>query len=435
VNDGDHQQCPICGLARLIPEAPTAAELQQLLSAATLNTGCFCPQLPPSREALSDEIAVPQYAAAPLFVAQRDIDVMATVIRAIDKLAHSSAWRARVLPQAPAIAQRDPGYPAVQFGFDFHLTESGPQLIEINTNAGGALVATQLLSGQSGCCELDTVLPPAQRAARAESDIIDSLLDSWHCARGDQPLQHIAIVDEQPASQYLYAEFLRFAELLRARNIAVTICDPRELQFDGARLQHLNGPVDLVYNRLTDFYLEAEHLSALRDAYIADQVVLTPHPHAHALYADKRLLALLSDDAELRALGVDEADRTLLLRHVPLTRCVDPAHADMLWQMRRELFFKPASAYGGRGAYQGAKLTRSTFQQILAGDYVAQREVPPPARRLRIDGEGVSDLKSDLRCYTYRGEIQLLAARLWRGQTTNFRTPGGGFASVSPTAR
>jgi hypothetical protein len=434
VSDNSDQQCSFCGLEGWTPPAPTAAELQQLLSAATLNTACFCPQLPP-REPLPDEIAIPQYAAAPLFVAQRDIDSMRAVIRVIDTLADSDPWRARVLPQAPAIAQRDPGYPSVLFGFDFHLTEAGPQLIEINTNAGGALVATQLLSGQSGCCELDSVLPPAQRAARAEGDIIDSLFDSWRCARGDQPLQHIAIVDEQPASQYLYAEFRRFAALLSERGIVVTICDPRELTFDGSVLRRGDVAIDLLYNRLTDFYLEAEHLSALRDAYVADRVVLTPHPHAHALYADKRLLALLSDDAELRALGVDEADRSLLLRHVPLTRCVDPAHADMLWNMRRELFFKPAGAYGGRGAYQGAKLTRATFQQILAGDYVAQREVPPPTRRLRVDGERVSDLKSDLRCYVYRGEIQLLAARLWRGQTTNFRTPGGGFASVSPTAR
>ena len=39
-------------------------------------------------------------------------------------------------------------------------------------------------------------------------------------------------------------------------------------------------------------------------------------------------------------------------------------------------------------------------------------------------------LKVDLRAYAYAGEIQFLAARLYRGQTTNMRTPGGGFAPV-----
>jgi hypothetical protein len=39
-------------------------------------------------------------------------------------------------------------------------------------------------------------------------------------------------------------------------------------------------------------------------------------------------------------------------------------------------------------------------------------------------------LKFDIRAYTYAGQIQLLAARMYAGQTTNFRTQGGGFAPV-----
>ena len=39
-------------------------------------------------------------------------------------------------------------------------------------------------------------------------------------------------------------------------------------------------------------------------------------------------------------------------------------------------------------------------------------------------------MKADIRCYVYNGHIQLVAARLYQGQTTNFRTPGGGFAPV-----
>ena len=39
-------------------------------------------------------------------------------------------------------------------------------------------------------------------------------------------------------------------------------------------------------------------------------------------------------------------------------------------------------------------------------------------------------MKADLRSYTYDGKVQLVAARLYQGQTTNLRTPGGGFAPV-----
>ncbi len=46
-----------------------------------------------------------------------------------------------------------------------------------------------------------------------------------------------------------------------------------------------------------------------------------------------------------------------------------------------------------------------------------------------IDG-GETSLKLDLRNYAYDGRVQLVAARLYQGQTTNFRTAGGGFAPV-----
>ncbi|WP_420230163.1 hypothetical protein ACOBWA_02850 [Psychrobacter sp. ER1] len=36
----------------------------------------------------------------------------------------------------------------------------------------------------------------------------------------------------------------------------------------------------------------------------------------------------------------------------------------------------------------------------------------------------------DIRLYTYDGQLLLPAARVYQGQTTNFRTPGGGFAPI-----
>jgi hypothetical protein len=45
-------------------------------------------------------------------------------------------------------------------------------------------------------------------------------------------------------------------------------------------------------------------------------------------------------------------------------------------------------------------------------------------------GGELLELKADVRNYVYRGAVQLVAARLYQGQTTNFRTPGGGFAVV-----
>jgi hypothetical protein len=95
--------------------------------------------------------------------------------------------------------------------------------------------------------------------------------------------------------------------------------------------------------------------------------------------------------------------------------------AEPWWRDRKRWFFKPASGFGGRGAYRGDKVTRRVFADVMAGGYVAQRLTPPGQRR---------DFKVDVRNYAYGGHVQLLAARLYQGQTTNFRTAGGGFASI-----
>jgi hypothetical protein len=187
--------------------------------------------------------------------------------------------------------------------------------------------------------------------------------------------------------------------------------------------------IDLVYNRLTDFGLEDPLHQHLLKAYIDQSVVITPHPRAHALYADKRNLSLLTDEAALIAMGVDTNIRKILLSGIAHTVTVKPEHAEDLWATRKHLFFKPAKGYGSKAAYRGDKLTKRVFSEIIQSDYVAQALVQPSERRLIIDGKP-SLFKLDLRHYVYKGQSQLHIARLYQGQTTNFRTPGGGFAQV-----
>ena len=74
-------------------------------------------------------------------------------------------------------------------------------------------------------------------------------------------------------------------------------------------------------------------------------------------------------------------------------------------------------------------MTTKVFSKIREDDYVAQDLVPPSGRTARLES-GDTELKLDVRAYVYDGEVQILAARLYQGQTTNFRTPGGGFAPV-----
>lgn len=396
--------------------------------ASRLNRFCLCPQ-----QELKVATNFPRVAAAPLYVPEIAYAAMRDTIAVIYRVAALPGWQAQALAEAPASAAFDPGHPGVLYGYDFHLGAERPQLIEINSNAGGALINTALLAAQNSCCRELHGAMPSQEAAAAEQAILDSFLREWRLVRNETPLRRIAIVDENPPQQYLFPEFLRFVELFNRAGIEAVICDPRELQTIDQGVAVNGAPIDLIYNRLTDFYLEAPHLAVLRAAYLSGQVLLTPHPRGHALYADKRHLARLSDPALLASLGADAADIAQITAHVPPTRRVTPEQASELWKIRRRLFFKPVAAYGSHGAYQGAKLTRGVFEKLIREDYVAQEMVAPSVRHAVVENE-VVELKADVRCYVYDGTIQLIAARLYRGQTTNFRTPGGGFATVCITS-
>ena len=86
---------------------------------------------------------------------------------------------------------------------------------------------------------------------------------------------------------------------------------------------------------------------------------------------------------------------------------------------------------GSKAAYRGAKLTKRVWSEIVEGGYVAQRFTPPSTRKVRLETD-IVELKVDVRLYTYAGEILLRAARLYHGQATNMRTPGGGFSPILP---
>jgi hypothetical protein len=362
-----------------------------------------------------------------VFVSRRQVDAMAEVVAAVEETVALPGYRQAALAHAPEIARHDPGTRGVFMGYDFHLGADGPRLIEINTNAGGALLNALLGNAQRACCAPVAALVSGPLPPEAlERALFDMFVAEWrHAGRAGLP-RRIAIVDRAPEGQFLYPEFVLFERLFRRFGVEAAIRAPEELELAGGKLRDAEGPIDLVYNRITDFSLREASNAALRAAYLAGAAVVTPHPRAHALYADKRNLALLSDPAQLRSWGARAASIEALVRGVARTELVSRADAERFWGERRRLFFKPACGYGSRAAYRGDKLTRRVWDGILSGDYVAQELVAPSERRI---AEG-SALKVDVRNYVYAGAVQLLAARLYQGQTTNLRTAGGGFAPV-----
>ncbi len=370
------------------------------------------------------------FAESPVFIDERHLKRQAELIAAIEKVVAMPAFQERVMAYAPATAHFVPQARGVFFSYDFHLDADGSRLIEINTNAGGGLLNALLARAQNECSGWPILRARRPNATDPEQAFLAMFLAEWRAERGEEPLRSIAIVDETPESQFLYPEFLLFQQLFQRHGIDAIICDPTELSVRGGALWRGERRIDLVYNRLTDFSLETRASDCLREAYLSRMAVVTPHPRAHALYADKRNLALLTNEAALREMGVDGATRELLLDGIAHTFLVRGEDAEQLWGGRKRLFFKPVAGYGGKAAYRGDKLTRRVFEEILQGDYVAQVLVPPSERLLEL-ADGLATLKLDLRHYVYRADIQLTAARLYQGQTTNFRTVGGGFAPVA----
>jgi len=410
----------------------------------TLNRDCFCVSLDndalrraleadPAAHGLQrmiEERCPHLFASLPVFVSREHVEGMARVIQAIEAVVALPAYREAALAWAPQIARHDPGAAGAFIGYDFHLGADGPRLIEINTNAGGALLNAVLARAQRACCEeIERLVSGPVPAPDLERALFDMFVSEWRRGGRSGLPRRVAIVDDAPAQQYLYPEFVLFAQLFRRMGVEAAVRAPEELAFADGVLRDAKGALDLVYNRLTDFAFAAPVHAALRAAYLAGAAVVTPHPRAHAQYADKRNLSLLTDETLLRAWGVRAEVVATLLRGVPRTELVTRAAADRLWFGRRKLFFKPAAGHGSRAAYRGDKLTRRVWDEILEGQYVAQALVPPSERRIGPE----TALKVDVRNYVYEGKVQQLAARLYQGQTTNMRTAGGGFAPVLTT--
>ncbi|MCK6389292.1 MAG: hypothetical protein L6Q65_17090, partial [Zoogloea sp.] len=122
--------------------------------AEALNVGCQCVSLDrqalvaalardPRDGALQAMLAESRphlFSDSMAFVSARHVRRMAEVVAAIERVVALPAWQDAVLAWAPACARQPSRASGVFLGYDFHLADDGPRLIEINTNAGGGLL-------------------------------------------------------------------------------------------------------------------------------------------------------------------------------------------------------------------------------------------------------------------------------------------------------
>lgn len=353
------------------------------------------------------------------------IEQMQNLITAVEKVITISNEKNNNSSNSSNI--RNDNLKGIFMGYDFHLQNNNenknitPKLIEINTNSGGAFL---------NLCLLNAIYKNDKNnvADKLANEFVAMFKNEFAIFSNNQKnLQTIAIVDENPSEQFLYPEFEICQKILAKNNIQTIISSPENLSIQNNNLYYNNSiKIDFVYNRLTDFYLRSNAKNnALLTAYQNDFAAISPNPKIYDLYANKNNLINLSNADFLDNLNIDNQSKNILLKHIPKILKVKNNDNEYLWKQRKNLFFKTAEGYGSKAVYRGDKLTKKVFAEIIESDAYLAQEIIPPSEHLLKNINAV--MKADFRCYCYNGKIQLVTARLYQGQTTNFRTENGGF--------
>lgn len=340
-------------------------------------------------------------------------------IGSVFKIRESENYIKYFKPELDSKGLRDPGNKSILMSYDFHLSSHGdPKLIETNTNASFLALGKVMYDVHEefiprGVHRLDHFT-----WERIASDI----QKEWTLWGIDRALKKIKIVDEAPSAQRLYLEFLLYKKVLEQFGWDVQIEDISDFRPDDA---------DFIYNRWTDFYLDSPVSNTMKKAFIEKKCCISPNPFEYFLLADKQRMIdwaspqFLESLTDLQQKIWQENVSPFLLNVEKMVR----ENADVLWSKRKNLFFKPQASFGSKQAFKGASISRSAFEQFFNSPSIAQELSPAPEVEFLVSGK-VEKFKFDLRCYAYQGELELILARIYQGQTTNLKTAYGGFAPV-----
>ena len=219
--------------------------------------------------------------------------------------------------------------------YDFHVsTKNQLELIEINTNASFLALGLELYQ----FLNLDEV---------ASGLSADKIVEMFQQENGlvEKPQLKLAIMDEKPDQQKLYVEFLIYQSLFRNKNIACEIADISEIE----KIKDSS----LVYNRYTDFYLQELKSAEIKKLFNDSKIELSPNPYEYFLLADKERLIDWSTQTEI------EKPKSLLP-----TYDLAVENKEKIWTERKQLFFKPKNAFGGKQTYKGASISRNRASTV-----------------------------------------------------------------------
>ena len=341
---------------------------------------------------------------------------MIAVVHSLQTLCDTPRYPAQ-LPELQDIARIDLRHYSVLMGYDFHITEEQQvKLIEVNTNSGGLWLACR-------CYEANAQQFPEKLA----KNLLHTFINEYRlfCQNQKAKPQLIAIVDQQPEMQFLYPEMQIFAKLFQQAGINTVIIDPSEIEAKETGLYYKRQRIDLIYNRHCDFYLQSSEMRVIADAWKNQSVCLTPNPYIYGLLADKQRMADWSQPGFLNEL-LSPKQASCLQKAIPYTQPLHSFSKEDLWSDRKKWVFKPDNGYASRGVYVGEKITKKKFSSLDPHATLVQQRIKPS---ITITPDGTR-FKTDFRLFVYRDTVTAVSARIYQGQVTNLRTPGGGFSQV-----
>jgi uncharacterized circularly permuted ATP-grasp superfamily protein len=272
--------------------------------------------------------------------------------------------------------------------------------------------------------------------------LLEALLASYRDWGGTANPPRVAIVDWREVPTWSEFELLRdaFAEL----GVQAVIADPRDLEFDGARLYVDGDPIDLVYRRvlINDIVARPDDCRALVTAY-ESRAVCVANALRCKIAHKKAFFAILTDERFGTLFNDDE--RAIIKAHVPWTRVVrdrpierDGSKAGLLDHLRknRERFvIKPNDEYGGTGVMLGWEASPAEWDDAIeravegsSGSWVAQERIAIRREPFPVCEEGrVSerDMLVDFAPYLFRGRLSGFLTRLSATGLANVTSGGG----------
>jgi Circularly permuted ATP-grasp type 2 len=393
----------------------------------------------------------------PFFLSPQDESRVRTVTEAIAALGERVVKRAladpsllaqfALAPEEERLARIDPGHgtSSTASRLDSFLLPDSLQFAEYNAESPAGLGYSETLG------EVFLSLPLMERF-RAHysvrtypliSGILAALLESY--AEWGGSLSHapvIAIVDWREVPTWSEFEILQ-ARFERA-GVPTMVCDPRDLEFDGARLTAGGRRIDIVYRRvlMNDMIARPAECAALLRAYEAGAVCMANAlsckiPHKKAFFAvltDERNAGLFSS-----------TEKEIIARNIPWTRllqdCSTSRHGEtvgLLGYVRRhrdEFVLKPNDEYGGTGVLLGWEASESDWDAALAGALADRARAWVVQERIAIrrevfpmqtaDGIQMRDMLVDFAPYLFRGKMAGFLTRLSSTGLANVTSGGG----------